>query len=98
MLLSISVMVTGRETKVGNLREWSLTSLSQNRPTIQKQSCLSEAKQPLAKFATGWNLLQVFDAVKFWLLRVKCKRVAIDVGICSEAFAMRGPVFSTSAF
>ena len=62
-----------REAKVCNLREWSLTSLAQNRPTIQKQFCLSEVKQPLAKFATGRNLSQVVNDVKFWFLRVQCK-------------------------
>ena len=44
------------------------------RPTIQKQFCLSKVKRPLAKFATGWNLPQVVEDVKFWLLRVWCKR------------------------
>ena len=42
-----------RETRVGNLREWSLTSLAQYRPTIHKQFCLNDVTQPLAKFATS---------------------------------------------
>ena len=45
-----------REANVGNLREWSLTSLAENRPAIHKQFCLyglSEVNQPLAKFTTG---------------------------------------------
>ena len=54
------------EANVGNFREWSLTTLAQNRLTIQKQFCLSEVKQPLAKFASGRNLAQVVDDVIFW--------------------------------
>ena len=42
-----------RGAKVGHLREWSHTSLAQNKPTIQNQFCLREVKQSLAKFATG---------------------------------------------
>ena len=34
----------------------------------------NEVKQPLAKFATSWNLSQVVDEVKFWLGPVRCKR------------------------
>ena len=41
------------DVKVGNFRKWSLTSLAQNRPTTQNHICLSEVKQPLAKFVTG---------------------------------------------
>ena len=45
-----------REAKVPNVREWSFMSRAQNKPTIQKQFCLSQVKhykQPLAKMATG---------------------------------------------
>ena len=50
-----------------------ITVLAQIRPTIHQQFCLSEVKQPLAKLATGCNLSQIEDDVKFWLLRVWCK-------------------------
>ena len=41
-----------RKARVDNFHGWLLTSLAQNRLTIQKQICLSEIKQPLAKFVT----------------------------------------------
>ena len=66
-------------TKVANLREWSLTSLVQNEPTVQKHFCLSEVKQPLVKFAINWNLSQVIDDVKFWLLRVALRCFSSNV-------------------
>ena len=50
---------------VGNLRELSLTSLAQNRPTIHKQFCLSDVKQPLAKIVTSSNLSQMVNNVMF---------------------------------
>ena len=59
---------TQREAKVGNLREWWITSLTQNRATIHLQFCVSEAKQPLAKSATSCKFPQVIDDVAFWLL------------------------------
>ena len=37
--------------------------------------CLCEVNQPLAKFATGRNLSRVGNDVKFWLLRIYCKRI-----------------------
>ena len=49
----VSCGYTGREAKVVTLFEWLLTSLAKNRSTIQKQFCLGEVKQPLAKFTTG---------------------------------------------
>ena len=51
----------GRKVKVGNLRERSLTSLAQSRPTIYQYFCLSKVKQPLVKFATDCNLSVVVD-------------------------------------
>ena len=77
-----------REAKLGNLREWSLASLAQNKPTFKSSFILVKlinpsqikqlkVKQPLAKFATAWNLSQVVDDVKFWMLYVqwKCRRI-----------------------
>ena len=64
-----------REAKVGYFREWLFTSLTQNRPTIQKQFCLSEVKQPLAKFATDSNCRwrQILVASRY--LRVQCQHI-----------------------
>ena len=55
------------------------SKLTQNRPTIHEQFCLSEMKQLLAKIVTGYNLSQVVNDVIFWLLYVTshcftCKR------------------------
>ena len=36
-------------------------------------------QQPLANFASGWNLSQVFNDVEFWLLRVTSYRFAYSV-------------------
>ena len=41
------------EQRLTNFASGSLTSLAQKRPIIQKQICLSEDKQLLAKFSTG---------------------------------------------
>ena len=59
-----------REAKVAKLREWLLTYLAQNRPTAQLQFSLNKVAQPLANFATGCNLSQTVDDMKFLLLRV----------------------------
>ena len=44
-------------TKALRSKGWQLslmlTSLAQNRPTARQQFCLSEVKEPVAKFATG---------------------------------------------
>ena len=53
----------------------SLTSYARDMPNIQKQFCLSEVKQPLAKFATCCNLSQVVDDVKLWLLSADLRPV-----------------------
>ena len=50
---------TGREAKVGNFREWSYTSLAENRPTIEKQVCLSQ-KFSTADPQTGASPRKVF--------------------------------------
>ena len=42
---------------------------------IQKRYWRSEGKQPLAKVAIGYNLLQVVDDVKFWLIGVTSRPV-----------------------
>ena len=67
-----------RKAKVTNLREWSLRSIAQNKPTIQQQFCLREVKQPLAGFTTGWNLPRYVDMTvalrRFALLRFQRKR------------------------
>ena len=38
--MEVKCVYTGRKAKVGNLREWSLTSLAQNRLTPRQQFCL----------------------------------------------------------
>ena len=46
---------------------------------IHQQFCLSEAKQPFGKIATGCNLSQIVDD-KFCLFRVWCKRTLNEFG------------------
>ena len=64
-----------RKTKVSNLREWSLTSLAENRPTIQQQFCLSKGKKLMTKFAIDQNLSQGVDDAKVWSLCVASRSV-----------------------
>ena len=47
------------EANVGNLHEWSLMSLVQNKLTIFKQSCASEIKRPFANFTSGSNFFNL---------------------------------------
>ena len=48
--------------KVGNLHEWSLKSLAQNRPAIQKQFCLSHSgflnQWAIGDFAVGHRAIR----------------------------------------
>ena len=64
---------TKDEAKVGNLREWSLTSLAQN-TQVYEQLCInevssyhSESFQPVANFLKMSNV----DDVIFWLPHVR---------------------------
>ena len=68
-----------REAKFGNLREWSLSSLAQNRPTIQKQFCLCYGKlrnrsRSLLQDETLRKLLMTSNFGCFALLCVQSKR------------------------
>ena len=47
---------TGREAKVGNLHERSLSSLAQNRLITQKQFWLNKVKEPFATFTVRYDL------------------------------------------
>ena len=68
------------------------TSHARNMPNIQKQFCLSEVKQPLAKFATCCNLSQVVDDVKLWLLSADLRPVYTHLKVVSNF----GPFVSVS--
>ena len=59
------------------------TSLAQNSPIIQQQFCPSEVKQPLAKFATGYNLSQSVDDVKFCLRHIASRRRKRTFLVCT---------------
>ena len=68
MYSCLRCVYTGCKAKVDNLCEWSFTSLAQTMPTAHPQFRVSEVTQLLAKFASGWSLLQVVGDIKFWLL------------------------------
>ena len=60
-------LYTGREAKVGNFCEWSLTSLAQNRPTAHQKFCLSQwfptffSHGPLSNNYQAYTFLSFYD-------------------------------------
>ena len=75
-LLTMGLHQTWSNAKIGNFCKWSLLWLAQTRPTTRQQFYLNKVKQLLPKIATSWNLSQVVNDVKFWLLSVQCKRTS----------------------